>query len=239
MGKDPAFLFYSNDFYSGVATLNWEDRGKYITLLCLMHQQGRMKEETIRFLVGSVSDNLKSKFTIDKDGLWFNEKLEEETEKRRKFTESRRNNGNMGGRPKSKNKPIGKPTKNHMDNHMEDRNRNENKDVNRNEKAKVKLDFSGVVFPFNSDQFMNAWDLWVKYKKEQFNFNYKPIGLQGALKDLAELSGNNETKAVELIQYAISKGWQGIYSKSNGNGKQGQSYEELTRDALKHSFGNR
>lgn len=102
MAKDPAFLFYSQDFYTGVATLNWEDRGKYISILCLMHQQGRMSEETIRFIVGSVSDNLRSKFSIDDNGLWYNERLETESEKRSKFTESRRLNGLEGGRPKSK-----------------------------------------------------------------------------------------------------------------------------------------
>jgi hypothetical protein len=53
MAKDPAFLFYSSDFIVGTQTMNWEDRGKYITILALMHQQGRMDDETIRFLVGS------------------------------------------------------------------------------------------------------------------------------------------------------------------------------------------
>lgn len=125
MAKDPAFLFYSQDFFTGVATLNWEDRGKFISILCLMHQQGRMTEETIRFLVGSVSDNLKRKFSIDEKGLWFNERLEFETAKRNAFTESRRNNGGKGGRPKNI-KPNDKPNKNHTVNRMEDVNENEN-----------------------------------------------------------------------------------------------------------------
>lgn len=130
--KDPAFLFYSQDFFTGVATLDWEERGKYITLLCLMHQQGRMDEKTIRFLVGSVSDNLKRKFRIDEQGLWYNDRLEQEVEKRAKFTASRRENGSLGGRPK-KNKPSGKPSKNlmhnHMGTHMGNENENENETV--------------------------------------------------------------------------------------------------------------
>lgn len=134
MARDPAFLFYSQDFYTGVATLNWEDRGKYISILCLMHQQGRMSEETIRFIVGSVSDNLKSKFSIDENGLWFNARLEDETAKRNRFTESRRNNGLLGGRPHGE-KASGKPKRNlkgkltdtHKANLMEDENENENK----------------------------------------------------------------------------------------------------------------
>ena len=70
--KDPAFLFYSQDWIVGCQTLTFEERGQYITIISQMHQQGRMKEETIRFLVGSVSDNLKSKFGIDENGFWFN-----------------------------------------------------------------------------------------------------------------------------------------------------------------------
>jgi hypothetical protein len=140
MSKDPAFLFYSQDFFTGVATLNWEDRGKYITLLCLMHQQGRMSEETIRFLVGSVSDNLKSKFGIDENGLWFNKRLEEESEKRSKFTESRRNNGSLGGRPKKEDKPKQNLKVNHMDNHMEDVNENENEVVIETKKGKREIE---------------------------------------------------------------------------------------------------
>lgn len=129
MAKDPAFLFYSQDFYTGVATLNWEDRGKFISILCLMHQQGRMKEETIRFLVGSISDNLKSKFSIDEKGLWFNKRLEDEATKRNKFTESRRENGLLGGRPKAKGKPKQKLKVIHMANHMGNENEIVNEDV--------------------------------------------------------------------------------------------------------------
>lgn len=133
MAKDPAFLFYSQDFIVGVQTMPFEDRGKYITILCQMHQQGRMNEETIRFLVGSVSDSLRLKFRIDEKGLWYNERLEFETVKRNHFTETRRKNGNLGGRPKES-KPIGypngKPKGNHKANLMGNENENENEILN-------------------------------------------------------------------------------------------------------------
>jgi len=144
--KDPAFLFYSGDFFTGVSTMSFEDRGKFITILCLMHQKGRMDEETIRFLVGSVSDNLKSKFLTDEKSLWYNERLEFEIEKRRLFTESRRNNGSLGGRPKKEEEPklnleetdrllVAKPN----DNLMENENRIENIDKNKGVKPKKEL----------------------------------------------------------------------------------------------------
>jgi hypothetical protein len=122
--KDPAYLFYSQDFYTGVATMNFEDRGKYISILCLMHQQGRMNEETIRFVVGSISVNLKNKFKVDNTGLWYNERLELEIEKRKNFVQSRIDNGKLGGRPKDKPKPKGKPKPNRKVNLHE----NEDKD---------------------------------------------------------------------------------------------------------------
>ncbi len=129
MAKDPAFLFYSQDFIVGVQTMDFEDRGKYITLLALMHQQGRMSEKTIRFLIGNISDNLKSKFLVDNNGLWYNKRLEEEAEIRRKFAESRRKNGSKGGRPKKNSIPSVLATENHMVNHMGNENEDENEDV--------------------------------------------------------------------------------------------------------------
>lgn len=122
--KDPAFLFYSQDFIVGTNTMSFEDRGKYITILSQMHQQGRLDDESIRLLVGNVSVKLKSKFKIDKDGFWYNERLEIEIQKRQAFVDTRRENGKKGGRPKKPNgkpngKPNAQPTKNLFENEIE------------------------------------------------------------------------------------------------------------------------
>jgi len=92
MAKDKAFLFYPHDFLKGSLLLSIEERGKYITLLCHMHQRGRMKEDEVRMLVGEVSEGLQTKFKIDEDGYWYNLRLEIETNRRDRFVESRRNN---------------------------------------------------------------------------------------------------------------------------------------------------
>ena len=128
MAKDPAFLFYSSDFLNGVADLTMEERGQFITLLCLQHQKGTLTDKTIRLSLGSVSIDVLSKFSKDKDGNFFNERLSEEIEKRIQFTESRRNNGSKGGRPKNNTKPLGLA----KHNLMEDVNENENEDININ-----------------------------------------------------------------------------------------------------------
>ena len=102
--KDPAYLFYSSDFLTGCASLTMEERGQYITLLCLEHQLGRLSEKTIRLSVGSVSVDVLAKFKQDENGLLYNERLEIEIEKRSNFIDTRRTNGLKGGRPKAENK---------------------------------------------------------------------------------------------------------------------------------------
>jgi uncharacterized protein YdaU (DUF1376 family)/uncharacterized protein YggL (DUF469 family) len=129
MAKDPAFLFYPSDFLTGVTFLTDEEVGKYIRLLCLMHQHGRLDEESISKAIGLVSVKLRSKFSIDENGLWFNARLESETEKRAKFTESRRNNGLLGGRGKKKDKAIGLANGKATENLSINENENINKDV--------------------------------------------------------------------------------------------------------------
>jgi len=152
MAKDPAFLFYPSDFLTGVTFLTDEEVGKYIRLLCLMHQHGRLDEESISKAIGLVSVKLRSKFSIDENGLWFNARLESETEKRAKFTESRRNNGLLGGRGKKKDKAIGLANGKATENLSINENENINKDVivinnkGANEKFSIMLLESENVF---------------------------------------------------------------------------------------------
>ena len=80
--SNPAVLFYTSDFLTGVLDLTMEERGQYITLLCVQHQKGHLKEETIRLLVGSVSVNVLNKFIKDENGFYYNPRMELEKEKR-------------------------------------------------------------------------------------------------------------------------------------------------------------
>lgn len=90
--KDPAFLFYTSDFLTGVTLMNYEQRGKYITLLCLQHQNGHLSEEDMLVICGKRDKKIFAKFVKDEEGLYYNERVDVEKEKRRKYTESRRSN---------------------------------------------------------------------------------------------------------------------------------------------------
>lgn len=108
--KDPAVLFYTGDFLTGCTGLTMEERGQYITMLCLQHLSGHLNKKTISLSVGSVSVDVLSKFKIDEDGCYYNERLQIEIEKRSKFIDSRISNGKNGGRPKKQDKTNEKPS---------------------------------------------------------------------------------------------------------------------------------
>ena len=122
MAKDPAILFYTGDFLNGCTDLTLEERGQYITLLCLQHQKGHLSEKTIRLSVGSVNGDVMRKFAKDENGNFYNERMEDEINKRQHFLDTRYFNGKKGGRPI---KPNNKPNKKAKDNLPENRNINE------------------------------------------------------------------------------------------------------------------
>ena len=120
MAKDPAFLFYTNDFHSGTQFFTDEQVGKYLRLLMAQHQHGHLTENQVIFICKSYDKDVMSKFKRDSAGLWYNERLEFEANKRKNFVDSRSKNKEG----KTKKKIISKT----YDSHMENRNENENID---------------------------------------------------------------------------------------------------------------
>lgn len=72
-----------------------------------------------------------------------------------------------------------------------------------------------IIYPFTSENFLNYWDIWKQFKKEQFKFTYKFIGEQATLKQLSELSKNNEEIAIKIIYQSIANGWRGLFGLRN------------------------
>ena len=90
--KDPAFLFYSSDFLTGTYFLNDNQVGKFIRLLCFHHQKGRLTKEHMLKICLTYDKDIFDLFTQDENGLYFNERLESEVDRRKKYSESRRSN---------------------------------------------------------------------------------------------------------------------------------------------------
>lgn len=104
----PYLPLYFNDFDR--STRDWDDEevGAYVRLL--MHQWAQNGLPTDKKRLKKISNScvkhwslIGEKF-IEKDGKFFNEKLEEIRADKMRFIESQRNKGKKGGRPK---KPVG------------------------------------------------------------------------------------------------------------------------------------
>lgn len=99
--KDPAFMFYPSDFMVGTFLMSNEEVGKYIRLLCLQHQQGHFTEEEFNSLGGD-NNKIRAKFIQDDQGLYYNDRLDEEILKRAAYKDKLRANGSLGGKSKAK-----------------------------------------------------------------------------------------------------------------------------------------
>ena len=134
MAKDPAFLFYPNDWLGGTLGMTFEEKGAYIELLMLQFNRGHMTTHMIGQVVGQIWEKLKDKFIQDEKGLWYNVRLEDEKMKRQNFTKSRRNNVS-GQNQHTKKKKISdtydRSYDQHMTTHMENENENVNKDIDK------------------------------------------------------------------------------------------------------------
>jgi len=112
MPKDPAFLFYPNDFMSGTQFFTDEQVGKYIRLLIAQHQIGHLEEKHMLQICKTYDKDIFFKFVKDINGKFYNERLDYEIYKRKKYTESR-----------SKNRTSKKNISSTYEKHMENENR--------------------------------------------------------------------------------------------------------------------
>lgn len=135
MAKDPAVLFYTSDFLSGTITMNYEERGKYITLLCIQHQKGYLTEKDLKLILDDSDIEIFNKFKLSEDGYYYNIKMKECADARKAYSKSR--SDNRKGKTKDKDMiNISKSYEKHMkntsisyDKHMETG--NENEDINK------------------------------------------------------------------------------------------------------------
>lgn len=157
--KDPAFLFYPNDFLGGTLGMSREEKGAYIDLMLLQFNRGHMTKDMIGQMFGHDTERLwnvlRSKFKEDENGCFFNDRLEQEQNKRKAYSESRRKNvKGINQHTKSADKKGG-----HMTSHMENENRDRDIIDNSNniiilntekKEEKIIVPFAEIVEAYNS-----------------------------------------------------------------------------------------
>ena len=125
--KNPAFLFYPSDFIIGTMDMTDEEVGRYIRLLCRQFEQGSIDAK----FMSNLAPIIASKFKKDRKGNYYNTRLRDEINKRKKYSESRRSNRSKVSQSKKHMKNISETYEKHMEN--ENINENENENINENE----------------------------------------------------------------------------------------------------------
>lgn len=100
--KDPAFLFYSKDFYEGTRTMLPKERACYIDLMIYQHQNEYIPQDIERILLycngideATLIAVLASKFKLCNNG-YYNEKLQTIVLERKEFSSKQSINGIVG-----------------------------------------------------------------------------------------------------------------------------------------------
>ena len=78
--------------------------------------------------------------------------------------------------------------------------------------------------PFDSAEFLAAWENWVKHRKEI----KKPLTQTQGLKQLALMGKKGERWAIDAMNYTIEKGWQGLQGRPDGHESTSPSSVKLT-----------
>lgn len=231
MGKDPAFMLYSQDFLVGVSDLTMEERGQYITMLCLQHQKGHLTKKNIQIAVGNVSEDVMNKFIQDENEMYYNETLENLIHKREAYSQSRSENGKKGGRPrkeppKNQEKTICLPYAKAYENHSENENENINvikdiidylnkklgtrykystKDIQSHIKARLKEGFTYEDFVCVIDKKYQEWHgtKWEKYLRPitLFSTNFQSYLNQKGANNENNIGDNRHSDIKGVIMY--------------------------------------
>ncbi|MFA5747450.1 MAG: hypothetical protein WC926_05295 [Candidatus Paceibacterota bacterium] len=197
MSKDPAFLFYPNDYLGGTMGMTFEQKGAYIDLLIFQFNNHHFTEEQAKQVLSICFANawqvLKNKFKKEGE-FYFNERLRTEVDKRKAYTESRRINALH---PKKPRKAYAK--------HMGNGNRNENRDINEVNKEQIIPDW----IPKNT---------FLEYQNSRKK-KIKTQSLNRFFNSLKKICDETRASPEDILNQSIVNGWEGIFPlKNGGNG---------------------
>ena len=86
------------------------------------------------------------------------------------------------------------------------------------ETSKNTLKREEVIFPFEEQEFIDAWKMWIDERRERRLRKFTTRGEQAALHDLYKMSNQNHETAISIIKQSIAKGWQGLHPIKGGPG---------------------
>jgi hypothetical protein len=222
MAKDPAFLFYSQDFLTGTYLMTDQQVGKYIRLLCLQHQKGMLTEKDMMKICETYDEDIFCKFEKE-NGLFYNKRLKFEAEKRSAYAESRRKN-----REKVIIKDMNNISKTYVP-HMENENENENENEIVKEIVKEKFNFKKELLKIGfKENLVNEW-LAVRKTKRATN-------TQTALNKFMEQVNKCKADKNSILELCVEKSWSGFKAYYYENSKNKLPFGEPLTAAHRYAF---
>lgn len=190
--KDPAFLFYPNDFLSGTMFFSNECVGIYIRILLAQHQHGHLTKKQMEILCNcEIPEEILAKFSQDSEGKYYNERLENEIIKRQKHSEKQRQNATMRWHKSG----IGLAMP------LENVNENENRN-----KDKIRFNLKDKLLKEGYE--LNLIEEWIKIRK-----NKKATNTETALKKFLEEVKKSGIDKNEILKMCVEKSWAGFNHK--------------------------
>ena len=214
--KAPAFQFYADDFLAGTITMTNEERGAYIALLCIQWSKEALTENDFqRVCIGMPPHSQRicqSKFQIDAEGNYRNQRLQSEREKQDQYRKKQTDNANKRWVGNATAYATALPAD--MPNACSP---SPTPSPNKKDTAAPKSPWDvgfGVELPesLRTDNCLQAVKLWLQYKAEKRE-GYKKTGLTASL-----TKWSNEFTPAEFpscVENSIASGWKGIFRKSS------------------------
>lgn len=228
MARDPAFLFYYTAFGDGTKYMTDEEVGCYVRLLCEQADKGFITPKIFNRIIhdrATIKEAILEKFKVDDAGNYFNERLREEQIKRKKYTEGRIKNFDMG---KHKDSHKERDT----ENHTKDINKDININLSNRGNGKGEIVKYAQLFPnrFIDSEFEEHWNKWIEFNEER-GTPITPIQAKEQLKYL-----NGIENPIEQIELSIKNNWKGLdygVNKKNGTRPNIITSEEIRNDRRK------
>jgi hypothetical protein len=199
MSKDPAVLFYTSDYLTGTRLFNYEQKGRYTDLLFLQHQTGHIEENDFK-TISNNDPKIEIKFKKDNHGKYYNQRMDEEIEKRKLFTESRRYSAMK--RWDKINKPLSEKKIDSMRVHyirnasamrMGNENENVNKDENTIEKRLISFKKSvNLCTQYPEEMRIEFIDYWTEKNKSETKMRFELEKTWDINKRLIRWANNNK-----------------------------------------------
>ena len=161
--------------------------------------------------------------------MFFKNQFDLDEKKYVKRCELNTKNGRKGGRPKTEpNQTVA--NKPETDTETE----TETETVTETE-TKTGKDKETVIYPFHSETFLEAWNNWKQFKKEQFRYTHRSIMAENtALNKLQRLARGDENTALLILEQSVSNGWRGLFELKQQNKAQPGAVDNQYLQELKN-----